>query len=100
MNYIEELNITPGKAICYSGFREGQKPGGITPSYEEIKEDLLILHKHWKYLRLYDCDQHAEIVLEVIQKEKLDFKIMLGAYIVAACPTPSLLWMSCTSTLR
>ena len=83
MNYIEELNIAAGKAICYSGFREGQSPGGIFPSYEEIKEDLLMLHNHWKYLRLYDSDKHSEIVLEVIQKEKLDFKIMLGAYIVA-----------------
>jgi exo-beta-1,3-glucanase (GH17 family) len=83
MNYIEELNIKSGQAICYSGFREGQHPGGVFPSYEEIKEDLLILHNHWKYLRLYDCDKHAEIVLEVIRKEKFNFKVMLGAYIVA-----------------
>jgi exo-beta-1,3-glucanase (GH17 family) len=83
MRYTKELNIEPGKAICYSGFREGQRPGDIFPSYEEIKEDLLILHKHWKYLRLYDCDKHAEVVLEVIKKENLDFKVMLGAYIVA-----------------
>lgn len=78
------LKLKPGKAICYSGFREGQSPEtGIFPTYEEIKEDLLILHKHWKYLRLYDCDKHSDIVLEVIQKEKLDFKVMLGAYISA-----------------
>lgn len=83
MNYTKELKISAGKAICYSGFREGQMPGGIVPSYEEIKEDLLLLHKHWKYLRLYDCDEHAKRVLEVIKKEKLDFKVMLGAYIVA-----------------
>lgn len=83
MDYIKELNVGAGKAICYSGFREGQKPGGKVPSYEEIKEDLTLLHKHWKYLRLYDCDEHAEIVLEVIEKEKFDFKVMLGAYIVA-----------------
>jgi exo-beta-1,3-glucanase (GH17 family) len=83
MNYTKALKIAPGKAICYSGFREGQHPGGIFPSYEEIKEDLLMLHNHWQYLRLYDCDKHSEIVLEVIQKEQLDFKIMLGAYIVA-----------------
>lgn len=83
MSYSKILNIEPGNAICYSGFREGQHPGGIHPSYEEIKEDLLILHKQWKYLRLYDCDQHAETVLEVIKKENLDFKVMLGAYIVA-----------------
>lgn len=83
MKYTEALQIEPGKAICYSGFREGQQPGGKVPSYEEIKEDLLILHKHWKYLRLYDCDEHAEIVLDVIQKENFDFYVMLGAYIVA-----------------
>ena len=83
MNYTKELLIEPGKAICYSGFREGQNPGGVYPSYDEIKEDLLILHNHWTYLRLYDCDEHSEIVLDVIQKEKLNFKVMLGAYIVA-----------------
>jgi len=84
MNLKTTLNIEPGKAICYSGFREGQSPEtGIFPTYEEIKEDLLILHNHWKYLRLYDCDEHSDIVLEVIQKEKLNFKVMLGAYIGA-----------------
>ncbi len=70
-------------AICYSGFRDGQAPGAAIPSYEEIKEDLLILQPHWSSLRLYDCDQHAELVLEVIRKEKFSFDVMLGAYIVA-----------------
>ncbi len=83
MNTFKSINTIPGKAICYSGFREGQSPGGIYPSYEEVKEDLLILHGHWKYLRLYDCDPHTDTVLEVIKNEKLDFKVMLGAYIVA-----------------
>ena len=83
MNYAQALKIAPGKAICYSGFREGQRPGGISPSYDEVKEDLLMLQGHWKYLRLYDCDEHALTVLEVIHKEEFDFKIMLGAYIVA-----------------
>lgn len=83
MIYTKELNIEAGKAICYSGFREGQQPGGTCPSYEEIKEDLLMLQNEWKYLRLYDCDAHSATVLEVIQKEQLNFKVMLGAYIVA-----------------
>lgn len=83
MKYSTTLHIEKGKAICYSGFREGQQPGGVCPSYNEIKEDLLMLQGTWKYLRLYDCDDHAEIVLEVIKKEKLDFKVMLGAYIIA-----------------
>ena len=71
------------RAICYSGFREGQHPGVRYPTYEQILEDLLILQPHWKYLRLYDCDPHGEMVLEVIRKENLDFKVMLGAYIIA-----------------
>ena len=56
MNHSENSPFQYGRAICYSGFREGQHPGGHYPTYEQIKEDLLILHKHWKYLRLYDCD--------------------------------------------
>jgi exo-beta-1,3-glucanase (GH17 family) len=84
INLYESLGFGPGKAICYSGYRENQSPGaGIYPSYDEIKEDLLILHNQWQYIRLYDCSQHAETVLEVIKKEKLDLRVMLGAYIAA-----------------
>jgi exo-beta-1,3-glucanase (GH17 family) len=46
-------------------------------------EDLMILHGKWQYLRLYDCNPHAETVLEVIKSEKLNFRVMLGAYINA-----------------
>lgn len=83
MNTYKTLQLKPGKAICYSGFREGQQPGSVYPSYNEIKEDLLLLQNHWTYLRLYDCDRHAELVLEVIQNEKMAFKVLLGAYILA-----------------
>lgn len=83
MNFFQHFGITPANAICYSGFRDGQVPGSSYPSYAEVKEDLLILQPHWKYLRLYDCDAHAATIIEVIQKEKLDFKLMLGAYIEA-----------------
>jgi exo-beta-1,3-glucanase (GH17 family) len=83
MNSFNALDVPQGHAICYSGFRDGQYPGGDSPSYEEIKEDLLILGDAWQYLRLYDCDDHALTVLDVIEKEKLDFKVMLGAHIDA-----------------
>lgn len=83
MDFFEQFGLPAAKAICYSGFRDGQQPGGVTPSYDEVKDDLLILQKNWKYLRLYDCDLHAETVLQVISKENLDFKIMLGAFIEA-----------------
>ena len=83
MDFFEQFQLPVASAICYSGFRDGQQPGAGYPSYDEIKEDLLILQPYWKYLRLYDCDQHAETVLEVIKKEQLDFKIMQGAFIEA-----------------
>jgi exo-beta-1,3-glucanase (GH17 family) len=76
--------VAAEKAICYSGFRADQNPGeGTYPSYEEVREDLLILQKQWRYLRLYDVDLHAETVIDVIEREQLDMKIMLGAYIEA-----------------
>ena len=84
MNLTKKLNLQEGKAICYSGYRVGQSPESrIYPSYDQIKEDLLILQKHWTYLRLYDCSKHAETVLRVIETENLNFKVMLGAYIGA-----------------
>ncbi|HMB97672.1 MAG TPA: hypothetical protein VKM36_04270 [Balneolaceae bacterium] len=83
MDTYSQLGLAPAKAICYSGFREGQRPGGIYPDYDQVKEDLLLLQKHWKYLRLFDCDLHASTVLDVIRNENFDFKIMLGAYIEA-----------------
>jgi len=84
MNLYKTLGLASGKAICYSGYREGQSPdSGIYPTYEQINQDLLILQRHWAYIRLYDCSKHAETVLEVIDKEKLNLKVMLGAFIGA-----------------
>lgn len=83
MNFFERFGLPSARAICYSGFRDGQKPGGLYPSYDEVKEDLLLLQRHWKYLRLYDCDEHAWAVIDVIRNEQLDLKLMLGAYIEA-----------------
>jgi len=82
-NY-KQSDIPYGKAICYSGYRNGQSPEtDIHPSYEQVREDLLILHGRWDYIRLYDCSLHAETVMDVIKKEKLNFKVMLGAFIIA-----------------
>lgn len=82
-----------GNAICYSGYREGQSPAdGSYPSYSEIREDLFILAKNWKFLRLYDCSPHAETVLEVISNEALDFKVMLGLDVAAEMSNPHCPW--------
>ena len=87
------LEIEPGNAICYSGYREGQSPlTRVYPSLEEISEDLNILASNWKYLRLYDCSEHAERVLRVIREEGLDFKVMLGADMTAEVSNPGCPW--------
>ena len=81
-----------GNAICYSGYREGQCPGQVYPSYDEIKEDLKILAKNWQYLRLYDASPHAETVLQVIADEALEFQVMLGVDMGAEMSNPHCPW--------
>jgi exo-beta-1,3-glucanase (GH17 family) len=73
------FNPPYANAICYSGYRDGQSPpSGVFPSYEQIREDLLILQRNWRYLRIYDCSRHADTVLEVIRNERLPLQVMLG----------------------
>ncbi|MFW2404759.1 MAG: glycosyl hydrolase [Gammaproteobacteria bacterium] len=82
-----------GNAICYSGYRQGQSPTtGVFPTYEEVKEDLLLLEKNWDLLRLYDCSPHARVVLNVIHREGLDFKVMLGLRMSAEMNNPRCSW--------
>lgn len=83
----------PGKAICYSGYREGQDPRqGIFPSREEIREDLLILAPFWPVIRLYDSSQHAETTLSVIRDEGLNLKVLLGTDLAAEISNPNCPW--------
>ena len=86
-------SLPTGRAICYSGYRHGQSPDSkIYPSLDEIREDLMILAPHWPLLRLYDCSPHAERVLEVIRRDKLPIKVMLGAYIGPEVNNPACPW--------
>jgi len=90
---IGSMNLKHANAICYSGYREGQNPReGIYPSFDNVKEDLLILAKNWSFLRIYDCGPHAEIVLDVIKKENLHFKVMLGVDMAAEMSNPHCPW--------
>ena len=82
MNPTMTPKLPHGRAICYSGYRHGQSPDSqLYPSLDEIRADLRLLAPHWPLLRLYDCSLHAERVLEVIRRDGLPFKVMLGAYL-------------------
>ncbi len=90
---MNSLDLLHGNAICYSGYREGQSPHDATyPTYEQIREDLLILAKNWTHLRLYDCSPHAETVLSVIRREGLSFQVMLGLDMAAEASNPHCPW--------
>jgi len=87
------LELPRGRAICYSGYRHGQSPGEhIYPSLAQIREDLLILAGHWQLLRLYDSSPHAERVLEVIERERLGLRVLLGGHLAAEASNPGCPW--------
>ena len=87
------LPLSHKRAICYSGFRDGQSPDArVFPSKDEIASDFRLLQGDWDALRLYACDTHCERVLAVISEQSFDFKVMLGAYLAAELSNPNCPW--------
>ena len=71
-----------GAAIAYSGYRAGQHPDtGPYPTQDQVLQDLRIVEKNWKFIRLYGADQHSEDVLQTIRREKVGLKVMLGVWL-------------------
>lgn len=83
-----------GRAICYSGYRRGQSPRTERyPSREQIAEDLRILTDYgFQYIRMYDPNEHARRVLEVIRDEKLSLRCMIGIDPMAEYNNPKCAW--------
>ncbi|PKM65521.1 MAG: glycosyl hydrolase, partial [Firmicutes bacterium HGW-Firmicutes-19] len=80
-------------AICYSGYRNGQSPLTQTyPSDEEVLEDLVLLSKHFEYIRMYDISRHAESVLTVITENQLPIKVLLGVEPKGEISNPNCPW--------
>ena len=86
------------RAVCYSGFRHGQHPdrgdGVVNPSDKEILEDLHILSRQGNFgmIRLYDAQANSEAVLRLIETNKLNLKVMLGAWLAAEVDNPNCPW--------
>jgi exo-beta-1,3-glucanase (GH17 family) len=86
------------KAICYSGFREGQHPdrgeGAVNPSYEETLEDLKILSRNSNFslIRLYDSGENTQIVLKVIKENNINIKVLLGIWLKAELSNHERCW--------
>lgn len=85
----KDLIAGTSRAVCYSGFRSGQHPdrgdGAVNPSYEEVLEDLniIISEQGFNLIRIYDCGENSEMVLQVIEENNLDMKVMLGVWLRA-----------------
>ncbi len=81
------------EAICYSGYREGQSPAKrIYPTEAQVLEDLRLLAPRFHHLRMYDCSPHVQMTLALIQKHRLPFKVMIGAYLAAEASNPKCPW--------
>jgi len=70
-----------GQGISYGPYREGESPGGLLPTREELTEDLNLISKHWNLIRMYGSSEVAEDVLKIIHEGKLPLRVMLGAWI-------------------
>lgn len=75
-------------AVAYSGYREGQHPdrghGAVNPSEDEILEDLEILVAHgFRLIRLYDSGENSLATLELIRRNGLPIKVLLGIWLDA-----------------
>ncbi len=70
-----------GNAICYGPHRDGQRPGGASPSAAEVREDLQLMLPHWRLMRVYGAVGVSETILEVIRADSLPMKVMLGVWI-------------------
>lgn len=83
-----------GRAICYSGYRQGQSPKNATyPTYEQIKEDLTLLNElGFKYLRMYDPIRYAEETCKVIRDCSFDMQLMLGPGLISEVNNPGCPW--------
>ena len=87
------------KAVCYSGFRQGQHPdrgdGALNPSDQEILEDLKILNRdgHFRLIRVYDSRENSEAVLRLIKEHQLKMQVMLGAWLDAEVSNTNCSWL-------
>jgi exo-beta-1,3-glucanase (GH17 family) len=70
-----------GQGISYGPHRDGQRPGGPSPTRAQLREDLELLRGRWDLLRLYASDGPSPEVLALIREERLPFKVLLGAWI-------------------
>ena len=76
------LEQTP-HALSYSGYRDGQRPGGAEPSDEQLLEDLQLLatYPEFHLIRIYSAESISKRILDLITEHHLPIKVMLGIWL-------------------
>lgn len=75
--------------IAYGPHRDAQRPGGPSPTRDELREDLHLLAKQWPVIRLYGSAEFASQVIELIRGDHLPLGVLLGVSIVTEARTDS-----------
>lgn len=71
-----------GFGVSFSPYRDGQSPETATyPGVEEIRADLDVVRPYWRLLRTYDSTVVAERTLELIRRDKLPYRVLLGVWV-------------------
>lgn len=78
-----------GRGIAYGPHRDGQRPGGASPSRAQIREDLALLRGRWGLLRLYGSGAPSPEIIALVHEERLPFKVLLGAWIAPEAGAPA-----------
>lgn len=82
-----KLQIPPaapgqGWGVCYGPHRDGQAPKSPNqPTKTDIREDLHIIAKHWRMVRMYGQGNATRFAAEVIREDRLPLKLFSGIWI-------------------
>ena len=87
------MKMPYGKAICYSGYRDGQNPVERKyPSDTQILEDLRILEKDFDYIRMYDASAYTLRTLQLIRANNIKLRVLLTMNLLGEISNPNCSW--------
>jgi exo-beta-1,3-glucanase (GH17 family) len=70
-----------GDAVAYGPHRDGQRPGESGPTVAEVREDLGIIARHWRMIRIYGAAGTGDTVLAAIREAGSPLKVVLGLWL-------------------
>ncbi len=72
-----------GAGVAYGPHRDGQRPGGASPTVAEVREDLALIAKRWRLIRIYNARGTGDTVLAAIRASNLPLRVVLGVWLAA-----------------